>query len=311
MDQAGGIGHAATGQVERRAVIDRHPRIRQAQGDVDCLLKACVLEHGQSLIVIHRQDCVEVDQHLRQKCAVGGQRSTQIQSLGAQRENHRLDDLDFFTAKNAAFPCMRIQSQHRNPWLCDSELGAQCGMQNAQADGERLAADRIRDGTQGQVSGRQCHPQARAGKHHHDACAGLFGQQFGGAAVGNSARIDAGFVDGAGDQPIAIAVDTGLTATRERSDYRPCIGRVSPAKARACGLLDRDQRQRAGSRRVVCGQQFKRQAKCLRGRQHGVGIGVSHHIARQVALGQSHTQLRTNTAGLAGHQCKSRTLPHA
>ena len=54
-EQAAGIGAPGRGQVERRAVVHRGARKWQAQRDIDRMAEARVLDHRQSLVVIHRE----------------------------------------------------------------------------------------------------------------------------------------------------------------------------------------------------------------------------------------------------------------
>src|SRR3990167_6432761 len=53
--QAAAIGLAASRQLQCRTVVHRSTNDRQAEGDVHALPKTGVLEHGQTLIVIHRE----------------------------------------------------------------------------------------------------------------------------------------------------------------------------------------------------------------------------------------------------------------
>src|ERR1043165_2464539 len=58
LDQAAGIGAAAAGKIERRAVVDRGAHERQPEGGVDAATEARVLQHRQPLVVIHRERAV-------------------------------------------------------------------------------------------------------------------------------------------------------------------------------------------------------------------------------------------------------------
>src|SRR4051812_34523770 len=58
LNQAAGIGLAGAGQVERRAVVDRRAHERQAERDVDAAAEARVLQHRQSLVVVHGERAV-------------------------------------------------------------------------------------------------------------------------------------------------------------------------------------------------------------------------------------------------------------
>ena len=60
LDQAGGVGPAAAGDVERRAVVGAGAHQRQAQRDVHALFDAEVLHRDQPLVVVHRDHHVEL-----------------------------------------------------------------------------------------------------------------------------------------------------------------------------------------------------------------------------------------------------------
>src|SRR5688572_21787550 len=65
LDQASGVGLAAAGEVERGAVVDRGAHERQAERDIDAAAEARVLQHRQSLVVVHGEHRVGAFQPLR------------------------------------------------------------------------------------------------------------------------------------------------------------------------------------------------------------------------------------------------------
>ena len=67
------------------------------------MAEARVLEHRQPLVVVHRDDAIEIARLRRNEDRVGRQRSGDVQPFGAQRRKDRSDDVDFLAAEVAAF----------------------------------------------------------------------------------------------------------------------------------------------------------------------------------------------------------------
>ncbi len=79
-EQAAGIGAAAAGQIERGAMIDRGAHDRQPERDVDGVAEAGVLEHRQTLIVVHGQHHVVAREVARHEQRIGGQRAVDVEA---------------------------------------------------------------------------------------------------------------------------------------------------------------------------------------------------------------------------------------
>src|SRR5262245_49031139 len=60
--EAAGVGAVGAGEIERGAVIDGGAQDRQAERHVDRAIEAGVLDHGQALVVIHREHGVALCQ---------------------------------------------------------------------------------------------------------------------------------------------------------------------------------------------------------------------------------------------------------
>src|SRR6185503_7070864 len=71
LDQAAGIGLAGACEVERGAVVDRGAHERKAEGHVDAAAEARVLEHRQSLVVVHGEHGVRLLQALGNEKRIG------------------------------------------------------------------------------------------------------------------------------------------------------------------------------------------------------------------------------------------------
>src|SRR5262245_61601566 len=102
LDHALVVGDALPRAVEGRAVIHRYPEERQTHGDVDAaeagprLARVVVretdgLDRDVALVVVHRDDDVELTAAGPREQGVRGQRADHGQSLGARRLDGRHD----------------------------------------------------------------------------------------------------------------------------------------------------------------------------------------------------------------------------
>jgi len=172
-------------------VIDRRADEGQSEGHVDATAEACVLEHGQSLIVIHRQDAVGIGQACGVEQRVRGQRTFQAKALGTQGIEHRAQDLDLLAPEMTALAGVRVEACDENARTGDAETAHEVCMQDAQRRRQRFAGDGSRHLTQRQMRRRERHPQPVAHQHHHDtrhACA--LGQKLGVAGERNAGVVD-------------------------------------------------------------------------------------------------------------------------
>jgi len=82
--QAAGVDLAAAGQIQGGAMVDGGADDRQAERHIDGRAEAFVFQHGQALVVVHRQHCVAVLQILGGKQSVGWQWTAQVHAFIAQ-----------------------------------------------------------------------------------------------------------------------------------------------------------------------------------------------------------------------------------
>ena len=142
--------------------------------------KLGVLEHGQALVVVHRDDGVDALEPVRHERRVCGYGADEIDPFAAQLLEHRVHHVDFFTAQVAAFARVRIQSKHQDARIAHAELRAQVSLDDAQHGFEASRRERGADLAQGQVGGGERHAQATSNKQHHGQLrARLLGQVFG------------------------------------------------------------------------------------------------------------------------------------
>ena len=129
--QAAGIGLAGTSQIQGSAMVNRGTDNGQAQRDIDGPAKALEFQYRQALVVIHGQYRISIVEPVRGEQGVRRQRPGQLNSLGPQLFEGRLDHLDFLPAQMAPFTGVRIQAGHQNARLINTEKGFQVGIQNA------------------------------------------------------------------------------------------------------------------------------------------------------------------------------------
>ncbi len=89
----------------------------QAQGDVDAILNAQVLDGDQSLVVVHRHDSIELGGMVRAAARthehrVRRERALGIDAGGTGRLHRRSDDVCLLRAEQAPLPGMRIEPGH-------------------------------------------------------------------------------------------------------------------------------------------------------------------------------------------------------
>ncbi|MNP32412.1 hypothetical protein D3C76_1255910 [compost metagenome] len=88
---------------------------------------------------------------------IGRQRADQVQALGAQTCQGRLDDLQLFPAQMATFASVGIETADQDARPGDAELVHQVGMQDAADALQALGRDGSGDILERQVSGHQGH----------------------------------------------------------------------------------------------------------------------------------------------------------
>ena len=169
LDQARRIRDPAAGDVERRAVIDRGPDDRQAQGDVHRPPEREQLDRDQPLIVITGDDGVELapSSPERTACPAGNGPRTSMPRARAGRDC-RAEHVVFLGAEQAVLSRMRVEPGHRQPRRRVPELrqlrGGQIEMSLGRARVSTTGTSRKRH-----VHGRQHHPQRLGVEHHRDA----------------------------------------------------------------------------------------------------------------------------------------------
>ena len=112
--QAGRVGLALPGDVERRAVVGTGAHEGQAQRDVDALVQAQVLDRNQALVVVLRHHHVEAALARLHEDRIAGPGAAGVDALAPRGLDGRQDDAGFLVAEQPAFAGVRIQARHRH-----------------------------------------------------------------------------------------------------------------------------------------------------------------------------------------------------
>ncbi len=254
--------------------------------------------------MVHRQHRVEAAQLCRQEGGVGRQRASQVQALAAQAFQQRDDDVQLFAAEVAVLAGVRVQAEHRDARPGQAEVAAQRGMGGGDDLAQAIGGDGVGDIAQRQVGGGQGHAHVFVGQHHHHLDAGLVGQQFGGAAVGDAACVDRRLVHRAGDHAVESALQAGPAGAEQGVDHRAGVGRIGLAEAGRRGIADFAQAQvaRCGGLGVLR-QQVQGQVE--RGRGGAQHVRVGEHQQPAIAarlLDEADAQFRADPGRLARDQ---------
>ncbi len=211
--------------------------------------------------------------------------------------------VDLLAAQMAAFARMRIESQHRDHRIGDAEIATQRSMSDAQCPLERLWRDRIGDRAQRQVSGDQRDADDVVGQHHHHIAAGMVGEQFGSAAVGDAAFVDDGLVHRAGDQAIEFATQAVSGGLLQGADHGVGVAWVGRAEDGSRGVRDFNQREFTRACAVLIGcDQRQRQTERIGCGVQAARIGKNSQGVVARLLGEPHAQFRPDAGRFARDQ---------
>lgn len=96
-------------------MIDRGPDYRQADGHIHAAIEILELDRDMPLIVVHRDDEIELASRCPMKQAVRRPGTCNIDPLGPSRLHRRFNLLLFFAAKEPLLSRVRVQAGHRDP----------------------------------------------------------------------------------------------------------------------------------------------------------------------------------------------------
>ena len=140
---------------------------RQAQGDVDAIVKIKRFQRDQCLIVVHAQRHIIAIAGVRGEQAIGAVRAGDRDSLGRQRSHRRCDDRGVFAAHSPVFTGMRIECGDGNTGRDDPEIAHQCHCHDPGLALNQGAGQQAWHILQGNVYRQRHRPQSRPGQHHH------------------------------------------------------------------------------------------------------------------------------------------------
>ncbi|SCW20304.1 hypothetical protein ESCNG_90017 [Neisseria gonorrhoeae] len=107
--QAAGVRPAGCRQIERGAVIDGGADKGQPQRDVHALPEAVVFQHGQPLVVVHRQYGIRTFEHKRLEQCVRRIRAGEVYPFAAQVFERGDNGVGFFVSEVSAFAGVGIE----------------------------------------------------------------------------------------------------------------------------------------------------------------------------------------------------------
>ena len=196
------IGNVLTGNIERGAMIWRGADYGQSQSDVDAFFEMQRLEWDQGLVVVHAQRGVVARPRSAVKHGIGGQWPDYLPTLGTERVDCGLDDVDILAAERATLARMGIERGDREARFGDPEIALQPAQRHPAARFDHRAAEQAGNLGERHVGRDRDGTKRRPGEHHRDIGgrnAAPFGDEFGLAGVGEPDRIKLLFRYRAGD----------------------------------------------------------------------------------------------------------------
>jgi hypothetical protein len=170
--QADGVNHGGwirlmfPGDAKSRAVIGAGARDGEAEGDVDGGVKIEEFQRNQTLIVIHRDDRVEIAQRRVAENRVGDSRTGKLGEAGlVQAVDGRLDNPHFFVTESSVFAGVGVKSGDGDSGLGDSSPFQEVGGQLADAD-DFFFRQQFRNAGERFVNRCQTDAQGGAGEQH-------------------------------------------------------------------------------------------------------------------------------------------------
>ncbi len=191
-------------------MIDGGAHDRETQRDVDRFTETRVLEHGQTLVVVHRQYRVLVTGGLCER-GVRRQRAAHVLALSSELRHDRCDDLRIFGAQVSVFSGMRIQPADDDLGCSNTETMPQVVQKNAEDVAQPAGRYRVRHIAQRQVSGSECNAQlAGSQQHYRQRRVTALREKLGVPAERNSRVVDDALVQRCGDQRAIAALQAAF-----------------------------------------------------------------------------------------------------
>ena len=299
-------------------MVDRGADPRQPERDVDRMAEACVLEHRQALVVVHREHRVVAREARGHECGVRRERPFDVVTGGAQLCDRGRDLVDFLAPEVAAFTRMRVESEHRHARSRDAESADEFGKEDREAARDACARDRRGYRGQGEVGGRERHTQRtcvafarRRDQHHHDVPGSACREELGVAGERDARVVDDALVQRRGHDRVELAIAGPVGGTREHLDDPARVARIELTRRHALRQRKRQHAQLArGTRRHVfirvVRTQPQRNARGARRVLEQGRIDERDQIGLDRGRGEPCKQLRADARGLARGQREAR-----
>ena len=205
-DHGGGIGLVFPGDREGGAVVRAGAGFRQAQGDVYGVVEIEQFERDEALVVIHRDDGIEVAERRIPENRIGHSWTGEMRFAQViQAADGGSDDPGFLIAESTVLAGVRIESCDGDPGLVDAAAFEKGGGEQTGAD-DSFDAEQRGDFRERFMDGGERDGERVSGQHHAEIQnAECIRKIFGLAGEGESEGLQAFFGNRAGDDSIRRA----------------------------------------------------------------------------------------------------------
>ena len=283
-------------------MVDGSSDERQPERDVHATAEARVLQHRQSLVVIHGEHAIGLAQPLGHEQRIGGNRPLGVDAAGDRSGDRGRDHLHVFASQVTRLPAMRIEPRDEDARARDPEAALQVGIDHPQGARHTVGGDGARHLGKGQMRGGERDAQAAADQHHHDRrAAGLLGEIFGVAGEGDAGVVDHALLHRRGHHGGELALEAAADGAVENRQHIASVCRIEPAgnrRTRERHVLDA---RTAGEERAVADDHdvhLRSKAYAQLGTDAGglAGSERDYRLASQPIFPQAATRRRSGRA---------------
>lgn len=179
LDETPLIRHSLLDDVEPGAVVHRSADEGQAQGHIHGTTKGEKLDGYQALVVVSRNNRIEIPSGSPREQAVGRQRAHDIEALGAEEPDGRDVYVLLLAPEQPSFAGVRVQATEGDPTAAGSQAG-KLAVDQADHATNQVGRQSVGYGPQRLVDRQQRHAKPSAHEHHgHVRHPGLRGQHLG------------------------------------------------------------------------------------------------------------------------------------
>jgi hypothetical protein len=283
-------------------MIDGGAHDRQTERHVDRVAESRVLEHGQPLVVVHREHDIVVRQMARHEHRIRGQRAVHEHPRAARALDRGRDDVGVFAAEMAAFPGVRVEPARGDARARDAPEPAHVVVEDAERGVEQIGRDRIADGAQRQVGRRERDAQGAGGEQHDGMRrAGALREIFGVAGERHAGIVDHALLHGRGDDGGELAAHGARDRAVEQREHVRRIRRIERAcdAGRCQGDVEHAQPVGSGGFRVIggVGNQLDPQTEHARALDQQCTRADDDERAGKRRQSESEAEVRTDAGG--------------